>query len=133
MNHFNHGSTCLEYTESDGPTVSALKNPKPPRPIRSHHVTQFRRQTAVEYKREGEEESCHFGENGHEGRMVSGSLWRLTGLAVPPSRIERLKTKTYRLARQKPIKTKAQDSRRRHKTKAYQDKKAYQDSRQKLE
>ena len=59
--------------------------------------------------------------------MVSGSLWRLTGLAaVPPSRIERLKTKAYRLARQKPIKTKAQDSRqRRHKT---QD----EDTRQKL-
>ena len=59
--------------------------------------------------------------------MVSGSLWRLTGLAVPPSRIERLKTKAYRLARQKPIKTQDKNGTR-LKTKTAQD----EDTRQKL-
>ena len=79
-------------------------------------------------KRRGEEESCHLGENDHEGRMVSGcSLASQPGLAVPPSRIERqtrqepIKTQDKSLSRHKtPIKT--QDS--------YQDtRRAYQDTR----
>ena len=72
-----------------------------------------------------------FWREGHEGRMVSGcSLASQSGLAVPPSRIERQ-------TRQKPIKTQDK-SLSRHKTKAYQDSrqrlktKAYQDTRQKL-